>query len=66
MVDKDEKIICSCLYYKRKRIHSVLRDRAIRSYEDFAKITSVGLICGSCKDRCKDIVEEFLNESKEQ
>ncbi len=62
---KGEKIVCNCLHIKRKRIDKVLQEKGYSSFNELASELHIGRICGGCRPRVEDIIQDFADKKNE-
>lgn len=58
MDEKNDELICACMYVTRNTIESAIRERKLNSVEEVGDYTEAGTNCGACLSEIEDILEE--------
>ncbi|MCK5156032.1 MAG: iron-sulfur cluster assembly scaffold protein [Spirochaetales bacterium] len=55
------KIICECKGVTDQQIEELVKDGVVKTMEQLQEKTGLGTVCGKCKSKAVDLLDEFLH-----
>lgn len=55
------KVVCECKNVTDQQIEDLVRDGTVSTLDELQEKTGLGTVCGKCKSKATELVEEFLH-----
>jgi len=59
--DSIAKIICECKGVTNQQIEELVKDGVVGSMEQLQEETGLGTVCGKCKSKAAELLDEFMH-----